>query len=201
MRGKSQALLQWSVVVAIGLLFGLPFAVAPHTRPISTFYSEFAAFALLGVVFSLAWLLKLSSRGETGGVAVAVAAPAVVSAQRNEPAISPRARRAARELGVDWVTLAGSGSSGRIVERDVRAYAASMVAPVTNGKGRATPSVRRLAEERGVDLNVVAGSAPGGRITRSDVELLVASAPREGEQPGDRSAPMSTVRRLTAQRG
>ncbi len=80
MRGKSQALLQWSVVVAIGLLFGLPFAVAPHTRPISTFYSEFAAFALLGVVFSLAWLLKLSSRGETGGVAVAVAAPAGLAA-------------------------------------------------------------------------------------------------------------------------
>jgi pyruvate dehydrogenase E2 component (dihydrolipoamide acetyltransferase) len=142
----------------------------------------------------------VAERAPVAAEPVTAAAPVGVSTQRNEPAISPRARRAARELGVDWVAIAGSGSSGRIVERDVRAYAASMVAPVTNGKGRATPSVRRLAEERGVDLNVVAGSAPGGRITRSDVELLVASAPRGVEQPGDRSAPMSTVRRLTAQR-
>jgi pyruvate dehydrogenase E2 component (dihydrolipoamide acetyltransferase) len=131
---------------------------------------------------------------------LAVAASAAVSAPRSEPAISPRARRAARELGVDWVVIAGSGSSGRIVERDVRAHAASMAAPVTNGKGRATPSVRRLAEERGVDLTAVAGSAPGGRITRTDVESVVVSAPRTAAQPGDHVAPMSTVRRLTAQR-
>ncbi len=35
------------------------------------------------------------------------------------PAISPRARRAADALGVDWTVLAGSGSGGRIVERDI----------------------------------------------------------------------------------
>lgn len=39
------------------------------------------------------------------------------------PAISPRARRAAEALGVDWTVLTGSGSSGRIVERDVLARA------------------------------------------------------------------------------
>ena len=37
------------------------------------------------------------------------------------PAISPRARRVAAELGVEWRGLAGSGRTGRIVERDVRA--------------------------------------------------------------------------------
>tara|TARA_B100000686_G_scaffold25267_1_gene24337 strand:- start:356 stop:1408 length:1053 start_codon:yes stop_codon:yes gene_type:complete len=36
------------------------------------------------------------------------------------PAISPRARRIALELGIDWKQLHGSGSSGRIIERDVR---------------------------------------------------------------------------------
>ncbi len=35
------------------------------------------------------------------------------------PAISPRARRSAEALGVDWTLLVGSGSSGRIVERDI----------------------------------------------------------------------------------
>ena len=34
-------------------------------------------------------------------------------------AISPRARRTAEALGVDWTLLVGSGSSGRIVERDI----------------------------------------------------------------------------------
>jgi len=37
------------------------------------------------------------------------------------PAISPRALRVAAELGVDWTTLTGTGRSGRIRERDIRA--------------------------------------------------------------------------------
>jgi len=48
----------------------------------------------------------------------AAAAPATLS--RPTPAISPRARRVARELGVVWQSLKGSGRTGRIVERDVR---------------------------------------------------------------------------------
>ena len=40
---------------------------------------------------------------------------------RVKPAISPRARRLAGELGVDWTQLSGSGRSGRITEDDVRA--------------------------------------------------------------------------------
>lgn len=40
--------------------------------------------------------------------------------RRGLPAISPRARRIAEEIGVDWVQLSGSGRDGRIVERDVR---------------------------------------------------------------------------------
>lgn len=39
-------------------------------------------------------------------------------------AISPRARRVAQELGVEWQRLTGSGRGGRIEERDVRAAAA-----------------------------------------------------------------------------
>ncbi|MCY4604259.1 MAG: E3 binding domain-containing protein, partial [Gemmatimonadetes bacterium] len=39
------------------------------------------------------------------------------------PTISPRARRVASELGVEWRVLTGSGRTGRIVERDVRTAA------------------------------------------------------------------------------
>lgn len=58
------------------------------------------------------------------------AAPAPVTAaapdgrrSAGRPASSPRARRVARELGVDWRLAAGSGTGGRIRERDVRALA------------------------------------------------------------------------------
>jgi pyruvate dehydrogenase E2 component (dihydrolipoamide acetyltransferase) len=39
------------------------------------------------------------------------------------PTISPRARRVAAELQVDWTRLSGTGRTGRIRERDVRAAA------------------------------------------------------------------------------
>ena len=49
------------------------------------------------------------------------------------PTISPRARRVASELGVEWRVLTGSGRTGRIVERDVRAAAAR--------SGQAAPAI------------------------------------------------------------
>ena len=53
------------------------------------------------------------------------------------PTISPRARRVAGELGVDWTGLTGSGRSGRIVERDVRqAAAAAATRPRLSGSAR-----------------------------------------------------------------
>ena len=45
----------------------------------------------------------------------------LLKSARVKPAISPRARRLAGELGVDWTQLSGSGRSGRITEDDVRA--------------------------------------------------------------------------------
>ena len=52
---------------------------------------------------------------------------------------SPRARRVARELGIDWRRLKGSGRDGRVRERDVRAAEAgplssssSVVVPVSS---------------------------------------------------------------------
>jgi len=40
------------------------------------------------------------------------------------PRSSPRARRKAREMGIDWSTVGGTGRSGRVRERDVLAAAA-----------------------------------------------------------------------------
>ncbi len=60
------------------------------------------------------------------------AAPVVEG--RKKPAISPRARRAAVELGVDWTRVNGTGRTGRIRERDVRNAAAGQ----PNQRSRAT---------------------------------------------------------------
>ena len=54
--------------------------------------------------------------------AAAVAIPSSASPSRG-PTISPRALRIAAELGVDWTKLTGTGGTGRIRERDVRAAA------------------------------------------------------------------------------
>jgi hypothetical protein len=47
---------------------------------------------------------------------------------RSARTISPRALRVATELGVDWTGLTGSGRTGRIRERDIRAVASPRVA-------------------------------------------------------------------------
>jgi len=81
---------------------------------------------------------------------------------------SPRARKLAREKGIDLALVSGSGPDGRIVERDVAAYLAALPA--------VTPVARRMAEQAGLDLRTVQGSGPGGRITKEDVERALAAA-------------------------
>jgi len=104
---------------------------------------------------------------------------------------SPRARRAAADLGVDWRALTGSGPSGAVVERDVLAAAGS-----AGRAPAATPLARRIAAEAGISLETVAGSGPGGRIRRSDVERAAAAPADETVE----SVPMSGVRARIAER-
>jgi pyruvate dehydrogenase E2 component (dihydrolipoamide acetyltransferase) len=59
---------------------------------------------------------------------------------------SPRAKRVARELRIDWTTLVGSGSGGRIRECDVRAAAegtSALASSANIAAGRRTPISRR----------------------------------------------------------
>lgn len=91
---------------------------------------------------------------------------------RHTPAISPRARRVAAELNVDWRQLKGSGSTGRIVERDVRAAAEEVM---QRASIRATPVARRMAEYEGIDLDELGGLSPGSRVQRRDVAAAIAA--------------------------
>ena len=78
------------------------------------------------------------------------------------PTISPRAARLAKQSGVDWTTLTGSGTTGRIRERDVRAAMPSGEKP-----GR----VRRVIAER--MMHSVSNSAPVTLTTRVDATKLI----------------------------
>ena len=154
--------------------------------------------------------------------AAASAAPAAASASSNgsaptgkPPAISPRARKVAGQLGVDWSGLKGSGSTGRIVERDVRAAAATAAAAIAAApKVNATPVATRAAADLGVDLAALAASMPGKRIERADVERYAAertekapvqeqvrpAAAAASAAPGASRKPMSSTRKLIAER-
>ncbi len=181
-------------VIPVGTLLGYllaPGEVAPDRTPTAPAQAQAAA-------------PQTTSSPSTGAPARSPAA---------EPAISPRARRVAKELGVAWQTLTGSGRSGRIVERDVRAAAQAAVAataplPVTTPAVRATPVARRLAAEAGIDLAEIAAAAPGARLQREDVEAAIAArsaepvAPTPAAQPpiGAQTVPAGRVRRLIAQR-
>ena len=128
------------------------------------------------------------------GAATTPVTKAIRRSRSGGPAISPRAKRIALELGVDWSALAGSGSSGRIIERDVRARA-DMLA-TAEAEINITPVARRVAQEAGISLKELAAHYPGERVTRADVEKLEA---QRTAPASDRQA-LSRIRQLTRDR-
>ncbi len=121
---------------------------------------------------------------------------------RSEPAISPRARRLAKELEIEWTVLEGSGSSGRIVERDIRRAASEKEGDV---KINISPVARRLAESAGIDLSTLAAQKPGKRIMREDVETAIAArktgvTPASHAPAAGQSIPVTQMRRVIARR-
>ncbi len=102
---------------------------------------------------------------------------------------SPRAKKLAKELGIDIADVTGSGRGGRISEDDVKAHAESGggdAAPAAvNEDVRTTPAVRKLAKEHNIDLATVQGTGKGGRITKEDVERAASGASAAPVVPGE----------------
>lgn len=111
---------------------------------------------------------------------------------------SPRARRLAREHGVDLMQVQQAAGGRRISSDDVERFVTQRAtggmswqagrAPAVRGRttsgssvGRvASPVARKLAQKHGVDLEHVRGSGAGGRITREDVERYLAETATSG---------------------
>lgn len=121
------------------------------------------------------------------GTAPAAAASA---ADAGPHAVSPRARRAAEALHVNPNMVQGTGVGGRVMEADVKTYAASI---------NATPTAKRRAQTAGADISRIAGTGPRGKVTKADVggAALAAPAIASGET---RRVPLTPMRRIIAQR-
>jgi pyruvate dehydrogenase E2 component (dihydrolipoamide acetyltransferase) len=111
--------------------------------------------------------------------------------------ISPRARRTAREKGVDLTQVPGTGPGRRIVEQDVLNHIVS--------RPKVTPVAARAAEDLGVDLATVSGTGFNGRIMKEDVVAVTAQFPDPAplglaETPTAESVPVTGLRRIIAER-
>jgi pyruvate dehydrogenase E2 component (dihydrolipoamide acetyltransferase) len=105
------------------------------------------------------------------------------AASRRRVAISPRARRAAGQLHVDWTRLRGSGSTGRIIERDVREAAArhGVGGP---GAARAGTVILLSAEADATELVRLQASLGGTPATATLALLLRVIAEALRQFPG-----------------
>ncbi|MGC9467603.1 MAG: 2-oxo acid dehydrogenase subunit E2 [Anaerolineae bacterium] len=120
----------------------------------------------------------VEEKAEPGPVPEAESAPS----REGRIFASPRARKYAREYGVDIADVEGTGPNGRIIEQDVVAY--------LEAQPKITPVAQHLADELGVDLSAVSGTGPRGRITKADVLAAApAEAAPESVEPEPEKAP------------
>ncbi|MDT8901653.1 dihydrolipoamide acetyltransferase family protein [Anaeroselena agilis] len=103
--------------------------------------------------------------------APAAPAPAARAAAGDGRVIaSPLAKKLAQEKGIDLALVTGTGPNGRVVEKDILAYAARQAAAP-----KASPLAAKIAAEHGVDLAAIAKDS---RIMAADVRAAMpAQAP------------------------
>ncbi len=131
--------------------------------------------------------------------AVPTSAPPVAPSVSSAPAsaasgVSPRARKAADQAGIDAASLAGSGPGGRVIERDVKAAAAT--APALSPAAKA-------AMAAGAGVPPARGSGPAGRVLASDLQSAIRnpqSAISSAPVRADRTIPVKGVRKIVAER-
>ena len=120
-------------------------------------------------------------------------APAAVAPSSGRVQVAPRARKMAKDAGLDLDRVTGSGPNGRIVVADVEAALSGAADQATGtdagtatdagtdpGAGRlgrveVVPLARKMAKDADLDLDRVTGSGRGGRILPGDVQAALDS--------------------------
>ena len=98
-----------------------------------------------------------------------VATQAPVVHEGGKVRATPKARKVARELGIDLTQVPGTGAKGRVHADDVENF--------KGAQPKATPLARKIAADLGIELATVSGTGFGGKITKEDV--LAISAPAQ----------------------
>jgi pyruvate dehydrogenase E2 component (dihydrolipoamide acetyltransferase) len=109
---------------------------------------------------------------------------------------TPKARKIARDQGLDLAALTGSGPRSMIVTADLQKVPRPH--PV-----KITPVARNMAIKFGIDLEKVTGTGHGGRITRNDVAAVIATLVRSGPSTASKERkplPLDGLRGLIAER-
>lgn len=117
----------------------------------------------------------------------AAPAPAARAAAAGPVAASPKAKKLAREKGIDLAALPGTGPRGWVVARDV-------LEAEGRGTGKTSPVAARMAQEAGLDLASLGAS---GRLMKADVAASIASM---GLGANDRVVPATQMRRIIGER-
>jgi pyruvate dehydrogenase E2 component (dihydrolipoamide acetyltransferase) len=107
--------------------------------------------------------------------------------------ITPRARIAAREAGLDLSQVQGSGIRGMIVTADLPKKTV-----VEKSVIKATPVAKRVAAEAGVDLTEVTGTGPRGMVRKEDVERCMQTIPAPAEPMAP--VPLTGLRKVISER-
>lgn len=106
--------------------------------------------------------------------------------------VSPKARKSARQAGIDLGAVKGTGIRGMIVTADLPSVVREEQVI------KATPVARKFAQESGVDLASVHGSGPRGMVRKEDVEKCLQSIPAIPEPSAP--VPLSGMRKVIAER-
>jgi pyruvate dehydrogenase E2 component (dihydrolipoamide acetyltransferase) len=134
-------------------------------------------------------MLPISTDSRTEDTAPTIA-PEIVTptqAKGGKVKISPKAKRLAETLGVDYTAIAGSGPGGSISAEDIEQAAA---------QPKATPMAAIRADQLGVDLKEVKADE---RIRKGDVERHVASSEVFTKEPMSRMRQIISARMKESQ--
>jgi pyruvate dehydrogenase E2 component (dihydrolipoamide acetyltransferase) len=112
---------------------------------------------------------------------------------------TPKARRLARQRGLDLAGRRGSGLRAMVVSKDLERF----IQPVPTN---ATPIARKMATDCGLDLKHVTGTGARGQITREDVTRTLATIVAGSSEatvhslPPAKKLPLSGLRAVIAER-
>jgi pyruvate dehydrogenase E2 component (dihydrolipoamide acetyltransferase) len=142
----------------------------------------------------------LLSGGAAPAPAAADATPAAAAAPAAAPSgervvASPRAKKLAKEKGIDIALVKGTGPNGRITEDDVNNYKPAPAAPAEPAV-KASPLAAKVAADAGIDLKDVPNH---GRVLAADIMAYLQSTREKGaEDEREEVVPMNGMRKAVA---